>query len=410
MADFRFSKDGDLIIPAKWLGKLGGGEAKQLRRLELVDDLLICADSQPGQRSQSLLYGDLRLFHVAELIALVSSMGKAGALTLYVPDARKVIYFADGEVVYASSNVEDDRLGEVLWRRGYLSLEQLSKVHDLVTPGKKLGRVLIDHGMLTPRKLYEGLKEQVLEIVHSTFHFNRGEFVFVESKVHIKGSVRLDKTARDVIREGVQRLQELTRLEELFPDRETVLAARPVKVDVKLDDHELHLIELIDGKRSVQALIEASHLGEFETLKGLARLVTVGRVGTRSRTRQQQREQGELPDVLAGYARLLRRIHQTLVIESPDSVRRLEDYPASPAPSYQEVFKNVSIDEDGKLDVDTLYRNARRLESSKARELSLGALRALYDYAVFQAMDVLGDEACDALMDRLDRDRAKLDD
>ena len=45
-----------------------------------------------------------------------------------VDDAKKTAVFSRGEIVSASSTVEDDRLGEVLWRRGMISLDQLSEV------------------------------------------------------------------------------------------------------------------------------------------------------------------------------------------------------------------------------------------------------------------------------------------
>ena len=48
-------------------------------------------------------------------------------------------------------------------------------------------------------------------------------------------------------------------------------------------------------------------------------------------------------------------------------------------------------------------------KSSRAREIALGALRAFYDYAVFQAMDVLPDGDSDALLSRLDQERVKLE-
>ncbi len=341
-ADLRFGKNGELIVAADKLGKLAAADPGELRLMRLVDDLLVCAQPQPGGRRQPLLYGDLRLFHMAELMALISSMRKDGVLTLYVPHARFTICFAEGEVVYASSTVEDFRLGEVLWRRGHLSLEQLGEVQDLVRPGKKLGKLLIERGLLTRRQLYDEIREQVQEIIFSTFHFDRGEFVFVEGDPGLKGTVRLDMTTRELIREGVGRVQKM--------------------------------------------------------------------MDARARTCQQRHEAGELPDVLAGYVRMLRRIHQTLKVEAPDAIGPLEDFPENPPEQYEQVFEGVSLDADGQLAVDTLYGNALRLDASRARELALGALRSLYDYAVFQAMDVLNDDACDALMERLDRDRAELAD
>jgi hypothetical protein len=73
------------------------------------------------------------------------------------------------------------------------------------------------------------------------------------------------------------------------------------------------------------------------------------------------------------------------------------------------VYLNVGFDADGRLDMDALYRNARENRKEDPRKLSLEALRGLYDYAVFQAMDVLEDDTCDRMMERLHAMRSKMD-
>lgn len=405
----KFDADGALVIPAARLGRLAEQKADRLRLVRLLDDLLVCARSQPGQRSQPLFYGDLRLFHVGELLALIAAMRKDGQLHLLVPHARKTIQFVEGEVVHASSTVEDDRLGEVLWRRGMLSLEQLSAVQDQVRPGVKLGRLLIERGLLTPRQLYDGLREQVVEIVYSTFHLLRGEFLFIEGQARRKGTVQLETSTQELIREGVRRVQELTRLEEVLPHGQAVLAVRPVQLDLQPAERERRLLDLIDGRRTAAEIIAASHLGEFEARKVLAGLVTGGQVEVCARSAGRGRPAGKTPDVLHGQARLIRRIHQTLALEAPAAVGRLAEYLASPGARHTAVFKGVALDGEGRLDIDTLLRNARRLDADHAGRRAAAALRAFYDYAVFQAMDVLEDAECDALLERLDAERAALE-
>jgi len=401
--------DGDLVIPADKLGKLKGVSPESMRIASLYDDLLVCGQPQPGERPSALLYGDLRLFHVGELMALISSMRRDGYLSLFIPHARKTVYFSGGEIVYATSTVEDDRLGEILWRRGFLSLEQLYEVHDLVTPQKKLGAILVERKLITPRQLYEGIKEQVQEIVYSTFHFRRGEFLFVEGKVPLKGRVRLDAGTREVIMEGIHRMEEMTRLEELFPDRGMLVVPRPVMVDAKLGESERHVHKLIDGKKPVEAIIAESHLGEYEALKAMAKLRRVGIVDVREQAVEEMHEESPLPSVVKAYTRMLRYIHQTLKAEESGGETRVESYLGSPAPKHIRIFSNVGFDEDGRLDMDTLFRNAREVSPDDSRNVAMGALRSLYDYAVFQAMDVLEDEACDQMMAKLQKMRSELD-
>ena len=391
------NSDGDLVIPSSAQGKLGELAPEAIALTKLYNDLLLSAQPKPGMRKRPLLYGDLRLFNVGEIIALIASMKRDGSLTLLVPDARKTVYFTAGEIIYASSNVEDDRLGEVLWRHGLLQLDQLTEVHDLVTPEKKLGAVLVEHKMITPRQLYDGIKAQVLDIVYSTFHFTQGEFLFVEGKVRLKGAVRLEMSTRDVIMSGIARLEEMTKLEELFPDRKMLLIKRPVAVETGLSDDHRKVLKLVDGKRNVDELINRSALGEMETLRTLAELRRKGAVDVRELGADEGHEDGTLPEVLQAYQRLFRLIHQTLLAETPDYVARLEAFIGHPPSRLGEIFRNVGFDKDGKLSPDD------------PRNAALSALRAFYDYAQFQAMDVLEDDACDRLMDRLHKIKSKIE-
>ncbi len=405
--DLSFNADGDLILPSERLGRLAKQAPEELRLLRLHEDLLIGSQSEPGQRPQPLFYGDLRFLHVAEIMAMISSMRRDGLLSLLVPDARKTVSFIDGQVVFATSSVEDDRLGEVLWHHGLVTLEQLESAFGEVTPKKRLGAVLIERGLLTQRQLYDGIRHQVLDIVTSTFYFERGEFIFVQGAPVLRNRVRLDVDTREVIREGVRKVQELTRLDELFPDRDAVPAIRPVVVDVKLEKAEQHLQALVDGGRSVADLIEASHMGEYEVLKALAKLRRLGLLDVHERSEPKRIEVGGVPEALRMYAAMLVLVQQALSRAGGGEL--LADYMAQPAEGLQALFQQVGLDDEGGLDVEILYRNARAQGEAKAHDCAMAALKSLLDYGVFQAMDLLADEECDALLESLDSMRADMD-
>ncbi len=391
--------EGSIVLNADCLGPLKGRRPQELRLQQLGQGLLLSAESQPGQTERPLLYGDLRIFSVAELLALISSMQRSGSLTLMVPFARKVIHFIDGRIVAAASDVPDDRLGEVLWRCGMLSLEQLSQVHDLVTPKKKLGAVLVERGLLSARGLYEGIKNQVLEIVYSTFSFERGEFVFIQGRPAVRTSVHLDLPTRQIISEGLRRIEDMIRLEELLPENKDVLVRRPLRQEAEIGAPQRLLLELVDGRRTTGEIIQSSRMEERRAREALARLRRRGAIEVLAA--EMPREQGTLPQVLSNYQARLRVIHQALAAEQPAYLQRLESYLGSPAAGQEELFRSVGFDAVGRLDVEALYRNARALFPEDPRSASIQALRAFLDYASFQAMDVLDEALCERMMAKL---------
>ncbi len=82
---------------------------------------------------------------------------------------RKKLYFREGELVFASSDLIDDRLGEVSYRRQLITLDQLTESATKVTRTMKFGQVLVRSKIMTDFELWNALKEQIRHIVKSLF-------------------------------------------------------------------------------------------------------------------------------------------------------------------------------------------------------------------------------------------------
>jgi hypothetical protein len=180
------------------------------------------------------------------------------------------------------------------------------------------------------------------------------------------------------------------------------------RVDTSLGEQEQLLHGLVNGDRTVDKVIRDSRLGEFDALKALAKMHRLGLIDIKAQASTERSEDVPLPEAMEWFAAPLRVVHQTLKVEAPGQEDRLEAYLGSPSPMHREVFLNVGFDEEGRLDLDTLYRNARRAQPDDPRLMALEALRGLYDYAVFQAMDALEDEVCDDMMVKLQTMRTQL--
>ena len=147
--------------------------------------------------NQSLpLAGNLTDFYLSEILKHLQSIRATGALTIeqdvksrgnQVPlrDKQvKSIYLKEGQIVFAASNLEQDRLGEMLLKAGKLSPQQYEKsVEVLKATGKRQGAILVELGFLTPKGLFEGLKYQILEILYSLFLWTEGRYRFATGEL-----------------------------------------------------------------------------------------------------------------------------------------------------------------------------------------------------------------------------------
>jgi hypothetical protein len=106
-----------------------------------------------------------------------------GTLTLKGERVEKSVFFKDGRIIFSKSADSNDRLGEILVKVGKLKREDLDKALVLSRKHiglKKLGAILVENGMVTPKELFNALKTQVNEIIASLFTWNQAEYSFTE--------------------------------------------------------------------------------------------------------------------------------------------------------------------------------------------------------------------------------------
>ncbi|MFK7825021.1 MAG: DUF4388 domain-containing protein [Oligoflexales bacterium] len=114
-------------------------------------------------------FGWLAVETFADILRGYVSQKWTGMVAVDTALGLKMIYLAQGEMVFARSNLVDDRLGEVIYRDGDLSLEELTTSTAQVTRERKFGQILVSTGLFDHLKLWHSLKAQVLQIVRSIF-------------------------------------------------------------------------------------------------------------------------------------------------------------------------------------------------------------------------------------------------
>jgi hypothetical protein len=231
---------------------------------------------------RSVLSGDLASFSIADILTLLSMSRKTGLLTCRRQSAEKGIYWANGEITFAVSNLPEDSLGEFLVARGRLGRGDLERASQKVSARVRLGKVLVREGLLTPHDLWWAVQTQVQEIIYSLFQWQEGSFEFGEGRETEVEKIQLGCSTQNLIMEGIRRLDEWSRIRERIPDPALVpvlrLAAEEIARRVDLRDHDRRMLALIDGRRSVRSLVQESAAGEFETQLALLGLVSAGYV------------------------------------------------------------------------------------------------------------------------------------
>jgi hypothetical protein len=147
-----------------------------------------------------------------DLIQALHQRRWSGTMALTHMGQVKSVMVREGRLVFASSSSKDDRLGDLLLRRGRISLQQYMAASTGVTKGKRLGSVLVEQGALDPADLVKVVVEHTQEVIYSVFQWVEG---FYRLKDGFAGdeSITLRMNTPDIILEGIRRIEVWSRIE-----------------------------------------------------------------------------------------------------------------------------------------------------------------------------------------------------
>jgi hypothetical protein len=253
------------------------------------------------------LRGTLKDFGLADIFQLIGIQRKTGVLILTHGEHRVLVSFLAGNVVSADSSERalEDRLGAVLVKSGKITSRQLSEALKVQKQTlQRLGTILVEQGAIGSTDLQEALRVQVTQIIHHLFRWRDGAYDFSQEE-----TIDYDREhfapipAESILMEGARMIDEWPILERRIRSFDLVLrrkstghppSADPVSVyetDIdfeltqgqdgaadaaapRLDEAENLVYGLVDGRSTIQDIIDRSHLGDFETSRILYELLT----------------------------------------------------------------------------------------------------------------------------------------
>ena len=259
------------------------------------------------------LQGTLKDFGIADIFQLIGVQQKTGVLKLKDKEKSINVSFIKGRIVGAESTVREkkEHLGEMLVRADILTKSDLTKALTKQRETlQKLGDILLKMKLIESEDLGEIINLQITETVYRLFKWKNGDYEFVQQKVDYERQHVVPISAESILMDGFRMLDEWPKVKRviktydmvfkktfgaegkvLFTDEEeeeeedAVDAAfammdggsekkkKPEKAGgIRLARNERRLFSFVDGKRTVQHMINVSRLGEFETCKALANL------------------------------------------------------------------------------------------------------------------------------------------
>jgi uncharacterized protein DUF4388 len=215
------------------------------------------------------------------LIYSILLQKETGVLTLTDERAEKSVYIQSGSPVFATSNDRDDRLGQIFFKSGRISLENLmSALERSARAKKRLGTVLVEMGLIEPHDLVDAVLRQVKHIICDLFLWTRGSYRYAPGALPSEEMITLKLSAADIVLEGIRRIESWERIWEAVggldaqyqTDDEKAAASR----DLKLSLEEWTLLSCCEKPAALRDLCRSSGMPDFVICRLLWALMTLG--------------------------------------------------------------------------------------------------------------------------------------
>ncbi|OGW61058.1 MAG: hypothetical protein A2V83_03695 [Nitrospirae bacterium RBG_16_64_22] len=253
------------------------------------------AGAQSGKNVS--LSGDLSLFPLPDILQLISIQKRTGCLWIGSEENHAEAFFEGGLVVFAALEHKppEDLIGRLLMESSKINAAQLRHaLADSEKSGVPLGQLLVRGSLITAAELLSVVRIQSQRTVYRALGWKSGRFAFTREPLPAAfAGTGLSLSVDDLILEGVRRIDEWQVISQKLPSLNIILTRLISNAEemgkINLNPSELKVLQLIDGKRDIKAIIRDSGMGDFEVCKILYVLMSTNllkKVGETERSRR----------------------------------------------------------------------------------------------------------------------------
>jgi len=241
------------------------------------------------------LKGDVEILGLGNLLQLLAMNHREGMLTLIRNDDKKTIHFSPkGMRLLSTSLRRINKLGKILLRRKRISKEDLDALlKEQKLLGWKLGQIAVESGLVQRKDVEEALREQIEEEIFDMFMWREAAFEFVEGRAPKQeennplSGLTFDVNMTGLILEAARRADELLMIRRILSDDDMTLTKFPFEIQAEELGQDIEVVDeilpLINGRRSVREIVNASIYPRFITMRAIYRLLVLGYIKAQDR-------------------------------------------------------------------------------------------------------------------------------
>jgi hypothetical protein len=334
--------------------------------------------------------GEVRApFALCDVVTAVTQAAWTAELTVFEEDAAapvvRSIHFDRGNVVGARSSAVGERLGEILWRFGAITRDQLEEIVVAAErSGKRVGEAAVELHFVQPEELFLMLGRQVEEVFYAALHVPRCTYFVFEGGVDASVAPAQRMSASQLLMEAVRRADELRYFREKIPSDGWVPTPVTASGGRKPPPELTSLYAHCDGRRSIAEIGRRVGQLEFDVTRSVFQLATAGFLFVAP-----PRVDGPVA-VVEAFDRALLEIHRTCDVASRGAeLRSALEHFASSTGVFGPLFAGAGPQRDGALSPERIARNVASLAGNEPDAWLVQQFFEYTGFALFHAGSLL---------------------
>jgi curved DNA-binding protein CbpA len=223
--------------------------------------------------------GQLSVQPLAELIHEISAARLSGVLRLERERVKAAVYFEEGQVVAALTNLRAFRLVEILRRSGAIDAARLGEAAREGMSDEQAGLVLVRGGLLSPAELKRLQERQSSDVLREMLGWPDGAWSF-DPRVRLATGYRARAEAQRLLVEAARNLKAEFISRRMSEDDEMITpqgdAFERAEGGVQLLPAEAFVLSRITAPMSLGEVVAVSGLPEDETRRAVYALALGG--------------------------------------------------------------------------------------------------------------------------------------
>jgi len=261
--------------------------AADLAREVLADDRV----REVLPTADAVLEGDLRGVSMVQVVQLLAAEQQSGVLDVGSGGDRALFVLSDGRLDLGAlpPGQETDLLARVLAHGGVCDLSTARKRVARLDPTLSVVPQALDAGLVGMQDLRRAVGETTRRALFDVLRWREGRFSFgpADRLPSLATDVGLSLSLDELLMEGSRDIEDWHVIEKRLPDPSAIFVREESrlapKVLERLTDEEQRVLDLVDGRTPLDAILESAEMPSYDVQSLIYRLLTLQLVRVRTR-------------------------------------------------------------------------------------------------------------------------------